>query len=484
MPALPRRITRISPAPRWETPLPPGVAGTYGPRVRAWAARELGVILDGWQGYAVDQVMRHDERGDFIARVALLSTARQNGKSVIVRAIVGWMLDEGQDLAPFKGWTTILLAAHDAAQARIPYRYIGQDIEGNKRLKAVSRVTRYFGIERGRIELDVASNQPGSVRGRSAGLIPWDEMLTQTDWDMWEALAPTQSAQRSPLMLLTSTAGHGDSVVLRAFYDRLVRQATGDERPDSSFYGAWWASEDIEAELDWRQIRQANPALDKRIPRAAIRTEHAILPPASWRRERLNHWVGETADTVFRPGAWAKLRTPMPLLDVDPPFTVGVHVGPQWERATVCVAALRSDGRIGLEVYAELREGITARRLIEIITGFPKWRQAVYFDAAGGPAAEFARAAQDDWGPEWIAMRPTDLVAGSMDFTELVYSGRIAVDDPLLDAQIGWAAKREVGGEGAFRFSQSQSGGPIDAVLAAMMAVHGAASTVPMPSVR
>ena len=45
--------------------------------------------------------------------------------------------------------------------------------------------------------------------------------MTQTSWDQYEVLAPTQSAQRSPLMVLTSTAGRADSVVLRSFYDRL-----------------------------------------------------------------------------------------------------------------------------------------------------------------------------------------------------------------------------------------------------------------------
>src|SRR4026209_512470 len=102
-------------------------------------------------------------------------------------------------------------------------------------------------------------------------------MLTQRDWDMWEALSPTQSAQRSPIMILTSTAGHADSVILRAFYDRLIRQAPGADDPDPTFDGAWWEANDDSAGLDWAEIKRANPALgDGRLTEAAIRSEHAI----------------------------------------------------------------------------------------------------------------------------------------------------------------------------------------------------------------
>src|SRR6185295_8134755 len=174
---------------------------------------------------------------------------------------------------------------HDAKQARIIYKGVYGDLwniphlrsraSGGARKGQDVRLTEHFGITVGGLTLDTVTGQPGSSRGLSAGAVAWDEVMTQRDWDMWEALSPTQSAQRSPIMILTSTAGQADSVVLRAFYDRLRRQASGDEEPDPAFYGAWWESEDDEAQLDWSQIRQANPALgDGRLSEAAIRSEH------------------------------------------------------------------------------------------------------------------------------------------------------------------------------------------------------------------
>ena len=220
-------MRRASAGPRWETPDPPGVAGTYGERVIRHAAKR-GVKMGRWQAHTLRKVLRYDKHGDLLARIALLSTARQNGKSVIVRAFYGWLLDEGQCLPAFAGWTTLLAAAHDAKQARIIYRGVYHDSQD---MGLPGRLTEYFGIKAGKLNLDTVTSEPGSSRGLSAGAIAWDEMLTQTDWDLWESLAPTQSAQRSPIMLLTSTAGHADSVVLRAFYDRLVRQASGDRSP-------------------------------------------------------------------------------------------------------------------------------------------------------------------------------------------------------------------------------------------------------------
>jgi hypothetical protein len=475
-------MARSVPGPRWETPIPPEAVGTYGKAVRSWARRRLGITFGRWQAHAIDAALRHDRNGDLLARIALLSTARQCGKSVIVRALVGWMLDEGRHLAPFAGWTAILAAAHDAKQARLIYGNVWQDFLALE-LQGV-KVSEWRGIRAGHLAFDTVTGQPGSVRGWSAGLVAWDEMLTQRDWDMWEALSPTQSAQRSPLMLLTSTAGRADSVVLRAFYDRLRRICAGEEPPDSTFYGAWWASEDPDAGLDWKQIRQANPALgDGRLTRAAIRSEYGILPADSWRRERLNHFVDTRVDSAFNPHVWAGVRQPEPLAGLTGPYVMGVDVQPGWERASVCVAGVRLDGRIGVEVFRDLRD-ITADDVIAAVESFPDIDlvQAIVYDSQAGGASAFERHADATASP-WQPLKPSDVVAACMDVTEMILSGRLAVDDPLIDSQIPVTGRRPVGMEGAFRFSRHASAGAIDGVMAMTFAAHGIVSVPGMPRI-
>jgi hypothetical protein len=473
------------------------VKGSYGKLVIQWARANLGVELDAWQSRVLTKALRYDRDGNLLARIALLSTARQNGKSVVVRSLFGWLLDEGQRLVPFQGWTTLLAAAHDAKQARIIYKGVYGDLWGIDRLRERAqggarhgqdvRLTEHFGITVERLTLDTVTGQPGSSRGLSAGAIAWDEMLTQRNWDMWEALSPTQSAQRSPIMLLTSTAGHADSVVLRAFYDRLRRQATGDEAPDPTFYGAWWESEDEDAGLDWRQIKQANPALgDGRLTRQAIASEFAILPTDSWRRERLNHFVDVRADGAFNPGVWAACRVEDPLGGLSGPYALGVDVQPGWERATICVAAIRTDNRVGVEVYRDIRGGegvpVTAERILEEVRRFPDPVVVIAYDQVSGAASSFLRESQET-GLPWDSLKPAAIVAACMDVDEMIRAGRLAVDDPLLDAQIPLAARRPVGADGAFRFSRAASLGPIDAVMAMVLAAHAIAYTGPEPKI-
>ncbi len=444
------------------------------------------VTFGSWQAYAIDNILRHDKKGDLIHRIALVSTARQNGKSIIVRAFNGWMLDEGQYLAPFQGWTTLLAAAHDAKQARIIYKGVFDDFSRDPELKKSTRLTQYFGVEKGALTLDTVTAQPGSARGLSAGAISWDEVLTQRDWDMWEALSPTQSAQRSPIMLLTSTAGTSESVVLRAFYDRMLRQASGDEAPDPSFYAAWWQSTDPDAGLDWEQLRQANPALgDGRLTEAAIRTEHAVLPPDSWRRERLNHWVDITAPGAFHPGVWARVREfseGRPLDGIDGPYALGVREHPGWERATICVAGIRGDGRIGVEVYRDLRgdamDPVTSARVIRELEAFPDDVSVIAYDAQSGLAPELRRRGEET-GLPYDELKPAAVVSACMDVTEMIQSARLACRDPLIDAQIATAGRRNVGQDGAFRFSVRESLGPIDAVLGMAFAAHAIAYKPP-----
>src|SRR5262245_17083418 len=132
--------------PRWETPEPPGVRGTYGDRAIAWAKRERGLVPDPWQAYEIRQILRYDRNGDLIARIAPSSTARQNGKTVIVEVIVGWFLDEGRFLEPFRGWTEMVAAAHDAKQARKMYTRVRSGIDLNEGLKSRIQTTQWAGI--------------------------------------------------------------------------------------------------------------------------------------------------------------------------------------------------------------------------------------------------------------------------------------------------------------------------------------------------
>ena len=469
--------------PALETPEPPDVAGSYGPQVEAWAKRQLGVVLDPWQSYAMDGALRHDSVGDFIARIALISTGRQSGKSIIVRMFAGWMLDQGYKLPPFRSWTHMLAAAHDAKQARVVYQGVYNDMESTAKLRASVHATRYFGIRQrsNGLDLDTVTSQPGSARGKSAGALLWDEVMTQTDFDMYEVLAPTQSAQRSPIMLMTSTAGKANSVVLRAFYDRLKRITSGEDPPASDFYGAWWMADDDDVGLDWDQLRKANPSLDGgRLTRRAIETEHAVLPRGSWVRERLNRWADERADAPFNMAAWGRCREQEPLAVYVGPMTIAVHALHDLTEATIVVSARRTDERIGVEIYRHLSgtpaHPITAAQVETLVSNLcadnAVHRIAYQADSVLAPA--FAREAAIR-GLPYVPMTSIEVMQACSDLSEGVAAKRIAHNDPLLDSEMAGASRRMVGFEGAWRWSVTASTAGVTSVIAATLALSVAA---------
>ena len=483
--------------PRWETPKPRGVHGTYGTAVRAWAVRELGITPAPWQQYILDNVLMYDRNGNLFRRNVVVSAARQNGKSVIVRCLFGWMLDEGRHLPAFRGWTEMLAAAHDAKQARLLYRSVYGDLaqlpawkgaaSGSGPRHKTLKLTEQFGIRADWLTFDTVTGQPAAARGHSAGGLAWDEVLTQTDFEGYAALSATQSAQVNPLLIATSTAGFADSIVLRAFYDRIVRIATGAEKPDPTFYGAWWQSEDAHAGLDWTQVRMANPSLgDGRLTRRYLESEYRILPAEQWQRERLNHWVERVADAAFNPALWRAARVELPLAGHDGPFHLAVDVHPGWERATIAVAAVLEDGRVGVEVWRDLRQAdgpLTAATIAAELDAFPRPAATVSFEGVIGPAQELARHGEQVWGTEYRSLRPNQVVAACIDWMNLLQASRLAAGDPLLDAQIPLVAKRPVGQDGAYRWSRAHSTGPIDAVFAATFAAAAAVSAGKPPAI-
>jgi hypothetical protein len=128
---------------------------------------------------------------------------------------------------------------------------------------------------------------------------------------------------------------------------------------------------------------------------------------------------------------------------------------------------------VGVEVIADLRDSVTAARIVEAIHAFPELSRvvAIGYDFASGAASAFRRDAEET-GLPYDELKPSAVVSACMDVSEMIGAGRLAVDDPLVDAQIAGAARRPVGQDGAFRFARNASLGPIDAVLAMTFAAH------------
>lgn len=484
-------------APALETPRSPLAVASYGPLVTAWAKRRLNLEHDEWQAYAIGRMLEADSDGNLIAHKALISVARQNGKSVIVRSVVGWILDEGYKLPAFREWHLVLMAAHDAKQARIPYGFIRHDVEtfapvdlygssARKQGKARARATMLTGIELNGVLVDVASRQAGSTRGVSPGLVCFDEVLTQTDFGMYDVLAPSQIAIPNAMMLLTSTAGFSDSVVLRQHFDDLYKQSVGAEKPDPSFLGLWWRADDDDVGLDWDQLAKANPALRAdRLSRKHIESEYRVLPHGSWVRERLNRWHDERVDAPFSLAAWGACRKPDPLdpahLAIPHEYVIAVDVTSGWSEGSIIVSAQRDDGMVGAEVHRYLQSRpdhpLTAHDFTDEVT---RLVQKLHVTKVVYSVSSALAAAMERYGVErgvpCEAVSSTRMQVACHDFAEAVIAGRVAHDDAHLDAQIGTAQRRFIGQDGSWRWSISLT--PITSVVGTTMATMYAMKAV------
>jgi hypothetical protein len=483
-------VTR-RPAPRWETPLPPGSAGSWGPAVAAYARRVLGLDLDAWQRRALARALATDAAGRLLHREYLISTARQNGKTAIVRALIGWALTS--EIGP--PWGLLYGLAHTRAQARIPYSAVLADLAPVARRLGTERrgglaLTRYLGIRSAVAgyprEYHVASRDArDALRGYSVDLGVFDEVRTQRDEDTYAALKPTMSARPDPLLFEISTAGDERSLLLRRLWERGRRIIDGLE-PAEGFGMTWYAADDTDAPDNPRAWAKASPAMaEGRIEAATVRDELHALTPATFRQERLNLW-SDAADEWLPPGVWGR-ATGAPPLDRGERIALGVEVHPSWERAAVAVA-VAGDGPTFAGIAADLAAppGATvapADLLDAVAAAAQAWAPGMVVWSRASAVARHLDAWAAEADVPTLALGPADLRTASELFRSELIGGRLMhSDDPLLGQQARRARPSAPLAAGGWYFSVRDSAGPIDALRAAVWATWGALAPEAQPA--
>ena len=196
--------------PRLETT---GVGGnSWGPLVAEWAELHMGVELMGWQKRAVHgMLMLDDDTCDLHFRESLVSTARQNGKSVLLQALLGWMITDG---ARLRGRPQFVLSVanrldraeviHSALVELLTKKFGGKasNVMGRKGVKMPDGST-----------WEVRAATP-NLHGGSYDLIVVDELFDIGSSCIDDALRPSMIARPHPLLACFSTAGDESSTVM------------------------------------------------------------------------------------------------------------------------------------------------------------------------------------------------------------------------------------------------------------------------------
>jgi hypothetical protein len=311
---------------------------SYGPAVARWAKENLQLDLMPWQVNALSGQLLHDEQGLLVFRESLVSTARQQGKSVALRALIGWWLTEYT--ATVGASQTVLSVANKLDRAEAIFNdlaFVLKERYDGKLLQAIGRksVTLPSGS---RWEIRAASP---SLHGGSYDLIVVDELWNISAAVLDDALRPSQIARPNPLLSMWSTAGDEGSTSMIQYRENALAEIDRDERGYSYF--AEWSMPpncDPRDEASWAW---ANPALGRTVTYQALRV---ASKKDSFARAHLNLWQASRG-AWLAPHEWDDWKTtdPMPaggVLAVDSSVDDARYVG---VRSTV------KDGRI--HVYAE-----------------------------------------------------------------------------------------------------------------------------------
>jgi phage terminase large subunit-like protein len=259
-----------------------------------------------WQVFALNGAFQYDQDNKFVHSKALISAARQNGKTSMNAAIVGWALS---DLPRIWGRPVrIMSSAHELSLAAEVFEEL-RDVFELWEESGLCKVTWAYGRQR----VQMVDGSIYAVRAATSKKHggTWDILLLDEIWAMSEgsifgALLPSQIAVPSPMCWMTSTAGDESS---RAFI-KLREQglASIDTGEPTDLFMAEWSmpgnlNPDDPANFGW-----ANPSLGRTITVKGLLSAAAAPDRSQFLRAHCNLWVA-AASSWLPPGLWANCVT-------------------------------------------------------------------------------------------------------------------------------------------------------------------------------
>jgi hypothetical protein len=335
--------------PRYMTGRHPDAVGTFGPEFVAWLDAHPGIHprrsdgLRWWQRMVAYRLLEHDAAGTLVWRNALVTMARQVGKSWLVRAFILWRQTQGER---FGEEQTIIHIAHRLTTAAEVWRPAARWAVGQGwRVRWANGEQVIESPDGGRWLIQAATDGVGV--GFALSMLAVDEGW-QIRRAVVEAADPALVEAVSPQLLLISTAGDSASDLFGTY--RAGALATLDD-PANTLLVEWSAAPD--ARLDDPQAwRDASPSWSDRRESEVI-DKLGKLEELEFRQNFLNQWVDAAHGRPAEPGVpafgdaeWDALATFVPS---GPPAAAAVE---SWwgQGVAVAFASHGGDGRVGVRV--------------------------------------------------------------------------------------------------------------------------------------
>ena len=338
----------------------PEAVGSYGIELAAWSSERTGVTLRWWQRLAVIRILEYREDGSLVWPWWLVSTARQVGKSWVLRELNLWrihqadlfgepqlVLHTGKDLPvcrevqrPARAWARAQVQRGDWGVRGDQAPYTVREANGMEEIELLDG-SRW--MVRGKT----------SVYGYSASLGVVDEAWKVGPEVVEDGLEPTMVERASAQLGLLSTAHRMATALMPARRESALAQLV---EPRDILLLEWSAPE--EAKLDDRTAwRMASPHWTVRRERLIdAQHERALVAGASddpdepdpveaFRSQWLNIWstrevAGHRIEALMSPEAWAAAA----VLDWTPDGPPTLVIEDNYGRGAAAILATRSAG--------------------------------------------------------------------------------------------------------------------------------------------
>jgi phage terminase large subunit-like protein len=316
--------------------------GSYVDEVAALAHDVMNVDLMPWQLLAIRGQLEHSENGDLVRRRSLVSVARQNGKTVALKALILWALTK----EPIRRGKPVLVisTAHQLDLAVEIFEQLAPLLEAKFGAKAYWSYGRNEVVMPDESRWLVQAATPKAFHGFSPTYIVADEVWNISADVLFNGALPSQRAMQSPLLSCWSTAGTEDSHAMLKMREEGLR-AIDEKKFSKLFFCEWSVPPGVDPMVEKKYWPWANPAIGYTLDAEILVDESEQVDKAAFMRASLNLWIS-SANSWLNPGVFDKLvTTTMPVggvLCVDSSIDESLYCGIR--------AQLNDDGQIAVTV--------------------------------------------------------------------------------------------------------------------------------------
>ena len=393
-------------------------------------------------------------------REVRVTVPRQSGKTTLILVVE---VDRSLSWGPAQ---RTLYAAQDRNNSRAKWEE-QCELLSRSTLRKTFTTRRQTGMERMVFRptgstVGITASGETSGHGQTLDLGVIDEAFAQRDERLIQAFRPAMVTRRAAQMWIVSTMGTEESTFLHDRVDDGRARVEAGERSGVAYFE--WSASDDDDQDDPATWWRCMPALGHTVTEDTIQADHDSMPADEFSRAYMNRRTGG-GRPIFDAGTWQACRSSSQLGGM-PCFAVDVTPDRAW--ASIGVAGWGPDRRQHVEIV-EHRPGTdwVAERLDSLYRRWNPW--PVVIDPASPAGSLLVDLVSLGVKTETIGTR--DYAAACGQFYDAVIAGQMAhLDQPVLNAAVGAARKRQLGDAWAWA---RRSGGDVSPLVAVTLARWG-----------